>query len=183
MEQLLDLYGFVSVLLQVAELVARTTLLGGVAFWLLVGLPLAPLMPPSDAARLRALARWAVVVSACGGIAATLTASGLGIAALAATLDASPPCCSAPISSSRRGCRCWPRRCCWPWRCRAACRGRRGRRRWGSVRWRCSVRSPPAAMPLRGKKAGPCCWPPPGCTRRARASGSAACPGCSARCG
>jgi putative copper resistance protein D len=90
MEQLLDLYGFVSVLLQVAELVARTTLLGGVTFWLLVALPLAPLMPPGDAAQLRALARRAVVVSACGGITATLAASGLGIVALAATLDASP---------------------------------------------------------------------------------------------
>jgi putative copper resistance protein D len=89
MEQLLDLYGFVSVVLQVAELVARTTLLGGVVFWLLVALPLAPLMPPGDAARLRVRARRAVLISACGGIAATLAAIGLGIALLAATLDTS----------------------------------------------------------------------------------------------
>jgi putative copper resistance protein D len=89
MEQLLDLYGFISVVLQVAELVARTTLLGGVAFWLLVALPLAPLMPPGDALRLRGLARRLVVLAACGAIAATLAASGLSIAALAATLDTS----------------------------------------------------------------------------------------------
>ena len=41
MEQLLDLYGFASVMLHAAELVTRTALLGGVVFWILLALPLA----------------------------------------------------------------------------------------------------------------------------------------------
>jgi copper resistance protein D len=45
LEQLLDLYGFVSVVLHAAELGARTALLGGVAFWALLLPALAPRLP------------------------------------------------------------------------------------------------------------------------------------------
>ncbi|MCO6415333.1 copper resistance protein [Siccirubricoccus sp. KC 17139] len=88
MEQLLDLYGFINVVLQVVELTARTALLGGVAFWLLVAMPLAPLMPPGDAAVLRGLARRLVLWGAAAGCLATLATAGLGLGALAATLEA-----------------------------------------------------------------------------------------------
>ena len=68
MELLLDLYGFFSVILHAAELAGRTALLGSLAFWMLLALPLAPWLPPGDAARLRAIGRGAVVWSAVGAI-------------------------------------------------------------------------------------------------------------------
>lgn len=87
MDLFLDLYGFFSVVLNAAELVGRTALLGSVAFWVLLALPLAPWLPPGDAERLRAIGRGAVLWSAIGAVGATLLSVGLGIAALAATLD------------------------------------------------------------------------------------------------
>lgn len=87
MEQLLDLYGFASVVLHAAELVARTALLGGVLFWILLALPLARLLPPGDADRLRAIGRHLVVWSAVATLGTTLSLTALDLAALAATLD------------------------------------------------------------------------------------------------
>jgi putative copper resistance protein D len=86
-EQLLDLYGFASVLLHAAELVARTALLGGVIFWILLAIPLARWLPPGDADRLRAIGRGAVVWSALATLGATLGLTGLDLAALSATLE------------------------------------------------------------------------------------------------
>ncbi len=88
MEQLLDLYGFASVVLHAAELVARTVLLGGVIFWVLLALPLAAWLPPGDATRLRGIGRGAVVRGAVATLAATLSLTGLDLLALGSTLDA-----------------------------------------------------------------------------------------------
>lgn len=83
MESLLDLYGFASVVLRVALLVARTALMGMALFWVLIA---APLRRPE----LEAVSRRGVL----GAGIATLLAFGLSmllsLAALAATLDASP---------------------------------------------------------------------------------------------
>lgn len=87
MAQLLDLYGFLSVVLNAAELLARTALLGGVVFWTLLAVPAAARMPPGDAAALLALARRLVLRAGIAAVATTALASGLGLAALAATLD------------------------------------------------------------------------------------------------
>jgi hypothetical protein len=57
LELFLDLYGFVSVLLRLAELLARTLLLGSVVFWTLLALPLARVLAPGDAAGLGGIAR------------------------------------------------------------------------------------------------------------------------------
>jgi putative copper resistance protein D len=84
----LDLYGFVSVMLHAAELIARTALLGSLVFWLLLALPLAPWLPPGDAERLRAIGRGATLWSAVAALGTTLVSAGLGLLALAATLDA-----------------------------------------------------------------------------------------------
>lgn len=88
MELLLDLYGFFSVVLHAAELAGRTALLGSLVFWILLALPLAPWLPPGDALRLRSIGRGAVVWSAVAALGATLVSVGLGLLALAATLDA-----------------------------------------------------------------------------------------------
>ncbi|MDO9710781.1 CopD family protein [Paracraurococcus lichenis] len=88
MEQLLDLYGFASVVLHAAELVARTALLGSVVFWVLLALPLAAHLPAGDAMRLRAIGQRATLWSALAGIVTASAAAGLALLALAATLDA-----------------------------------------------------------------------------------------------
>ncbi|MFC7476162.1 copper resistance D family protein [Dankookia sp. GCM10030260] len=87
MEQLCDLHGFVSVVLHAAELVARTTLLGGVIFWTLLAVPLARLLPPGDADRLRAIGRATVVGAALATLGTTLGLTGLDVAALSTMLD------------------------------------------------------------------------------------------------
>jgi putative copper resistance protein D len=88
LDQLLDLYGFVSVVLRVAELAARTVLLGGVAFWALLLPPLARrLAAAGDAGRLHAIARRTVLVGAAATLLAKLMGGGLGLLALAATLE------------------------------------------------------------------------------------------------
>ena len=86
MEQFLDLYGFASVVLHVAELVARTTLLGSVVFWCLLAVPAARLMPPGDADRLHGIARRGVLVTGIASVVSALLFGLLGLAALAATL-------------------------------------------------------------------------------------------------
>ncbi|MDN3564771.1 copper resistance D family protein [Paeniroseomonas aquatica] len=87
MEQLLDLYGFASVVLHAAELVARTVLLGSVVFWVLLAVPAGRLMPPGDADRLHGIARRAVRLAAVAALVTTLLGGLLGLAALAATLE------------------------------------------------------------------------------------------------
>jgi putative copper resistance protein D len=85
---LLDLYGFVSVVLQAAELVARTALLGSVAVWVGIALPLAARAAGPGAARLPAIGRRAVALA---GAATLLTGTGgalLNLLVLQASLDA-----------------------------------------------------------------------------------------------
>ncbi len=89
MDRLLDLYGFVGVVLHAAELAARTALLGGVAFWALL-LPAlgARRLPAAEADRLQGIGRRAVLLGAAAALAAKLAGGGLGLLALAATLEA-----------------------------------------------------------------------------------------------
>ncbi|WP_165838927.1 copper resistance D family protein [Roseicella frigidaeris] len=87
MEQLLDLYGFASVVLHAAELLARTALLGGVVFWVALALPLARLLPPGDATRLRRIGRGAVLWAAVASLLCILLTTTLSLGALAASLD------------------------------------------------------------------------------------------------
>jgi putative copper resistance protein D len=86
-EQLLDLYGFVSVLLHAAELVARTVLLGSVAFWALLAMPAARLLPAAEADRLLAIARRCTRRAAIAALVTTGLGLALNLAALKATLD------------------------------------------------------------------------------------------------
>lgn len=89
MEQLLDLYGFVSVVLRAVELAARTTLLGGVAFWALLLPPLAPRLANAggDADRLQSIGRRTVLAGAAATLVVKLAGGGLGLLALASTLE------------------------------------------------------------------------------------------------
>ena len=87
MEQLLDLYGFASVVIHAAELVARTVLLGSVVFWVVLAVPAGRPMPPGDAERLHGIARRAVRLAAVAALVTTLLGGLLGLAALAATLE------------------------------------------------------------------------------------------------
>ncbi|MCB4820185.1 CopD family protein [Roseicella aerolata] len=88
MDLLPDLHGAFGVVLHAGELAARTALLGSVAFWVLLALPLAPWLPPGDAGRLRAIGRGAAIVSAIAALALTCVSAGLALLVLAATLDA-----------------------------------------------------------------------------------------------
>lgn len=81
MDLLFDLFGFLSVLVQAAELAFRVVLLGGVAFWLGIALPLAGRLYAPDAARLPVIARRAVLWGGAGALA-----TGLGGATLNALL-------------------------------------------------------------------------------------------------
>lgn len=81
MDLLFDLLGFLSVLVQAAELASRAVLLGGVAFWLGIALPLAGRLYAPDAARLPVIARRAVLWGGAGALA-----TGLGGATLNALL-------------------------------------------------------------------------------------------------
>ncbi len=86
MESLLDLYGFISVVLQTLLLLARTVLLGSILFWTLLAVPLGCTMP-GVGYQLEAQARRLTY----GAGIATLAASGLGlllsVLVLAATLE------------------------------------------------------------------------------------------------
>ena len=87
LDQLLDLYGFVSVVLRAAELAARTVLLGGVAFWALL-LPFAPrLSRRATRTGCRRIGRRTVLAGAAATLVAKLAGGGLGLLALAATLE------------------------------------------------------------------------------------------------
>ena len=87
MDQLLDLYGFVSVLLHAAELAARTALLGAVAFWALLVPALGARLPAAEAHRLGGIGRRAVLIGAAAALLAKLAGGGLGLLALAYTLE------------------------------------------------------------------------------------------------
>jgi copper resistance protein D len=87
-ENLLDLYGFVSVLLHASELIARTVLLGGVVFWAIMAGSLADRMPGREALTLHRIGRRQVLIGAAATVLAKLLSNGLGVLALAATLDA-----------------------------------------------------------------------------------------------
>ena len=86
MEKLIDLFGYLSVLLRAGGLVATTMTLGSVAFLVLLASPSAARLPMHGAAvvagGLRVL-RWA----ALGSVVATLAADGLVLLALAGTLE------------------------------------------------------------------------------------------------
>jgi copper resistance protein D len=90
LEQLLDLYGFASVVLRAADLAARTALLGGVAFWALLLPALAPRLPAEDADRIGRIGRRAVLLGAVATLLAKLAGGGLGLLALAYTLETPP---------------------------------------------------------------------------------------------
>jgi putative copper resistance protein D len=85
---LLDLYGFVSVLLQAGELVARTVLLGAVLFWVGIALPLAGQLYAPDAGRLPALARRGMLFAGALSILAGAGGAVLNALVLQASLDA-----------------------------------------------------------------------------------------------
>lgn len=88
MESLLDLFGFLSVVLQAGLLLARTMLLGSVLFWALLLPPLAVL---PGTAELAALARRLLLGAGLATAALTIATAGLSVLALAATLDAPLP--------------------------------------------------------------------------------------------
>ena len=84
MELFLDLYGFVSVLLRLAELLARTLLLGCVVFWTLLALPLARLLAPGDALALCGIGRRWTRIAALAAVLLTGLALALNLLALGA---------------------------------------------------------------------------------------------------
>ena len=84
MELFLDLYGFVSVLLRLAELLARTLLLGSVVFWTLLALPLARVLAPGDAAGLSRIGRRWTRIAAVAAVLITGASLGLNLLALEA---------------------------------------------------------------------------------------------------
>lgn len=61
MELFLDLYGFLSVVLHAAELMARSVLLGSIAFLAFLAVPLAGRLPGGEGAMLLATARRAIL--------------------------------------------------------------------------------------------------------------------------
>ena len=73
MESLLDLYGFLSVVLQALLLLARTVLLGSVVFWALLVVPLGAAMPGA-AYQLAGTARRLVLGAGLAGAAGLATA-------------------------------------------------------------------------------------------------------------
>jgi putative copper resistance protein D len=85
MERLLDLYGFVSVVLHMAELVAVSVVAGSAVFLALTAAPLARDRMEPDGARLVAITRRWVI----GAALASVVTTGLGAALQAAALEAS----------------------------------------------------------------------------------------------
>lgn len=86
-ELFLDLYGFLSVVLHAAELMARSVLLGSIAFLAFLAVPLASRLPGGDGAMLLATARRAILWGAGLTLGAVFLSSGLGAVALVGTLD------------------------------------------------------------------------------------------------
>ncbi len=87
MESLLDLFGFLSVVLQTCLLLARTILLGSLVFWTLLATPLAAGMPGA-APVLAQQAQRLVLGAGLATLGLTGLQTGLSVLALAATLDA-----------------------------------------------------------------------------------------------
>lgn len=87
MELFLDLYGFLSVVLHAAELMARSVLLGSIAFLVFLAAPLAPRLPEGEGAMLLATARRAILWGAGLTLVAVFLSGGLGAVALVGTLD------------------------------------------------------------------------------------------------
>lgn len=85
MATLLDLFGFLSVLLHGAGLVTGTGLLGGIAFALLLAVPLSARM--ADHGRLLALTGGGLRIAALAALAVTVLATGLNALALRASMD------------------------------------------------------------------------------------------------
>jgi len=85
-ELFLDLYGFLSVVLHAAELMARSVLLGSIAFLAFLAVPLAARLPAGEGALLLACARRAILWGAGLTLAAVFLSSGLGAVALVGTL-------------------------------------------------------------------------------------------------
>ena len=133
MEHLLDLYGFIAVLLRVAELVARTVLLGGIVFWAVLLPPLLDRLPAAEEAALQAIGRRVVLAGAAGAALAKLGSLGLNLLALGATLDATPAsllgadfvlaAVAMALVSLAIGALAWPRTPPRPWRRRALLAG------------------------------------------------------------
>lgn len=87
MELFLDLYGFLSVVLHAAELMARSVLVGAIAFTVLLAVPLAQRLAPAEGVVLLGVARRSVVMGGWLTLVAVLLSSGLGTVALVGTLD------------------------------------------------------------------------------------------------
>ena len=87
MELFLDLYGFLSVVLHAAELMARSVLLGSIAFLAFLAVPLAGRLPAGEGAMLLACARRAILWGGWLTLGTVLFSSGLGAVALVGTLD------------------------------------------------------------------------------------------------
>jgi len=90
MELFLDLYGFLSVVLHAAELMARSVLLGSIAFLVFLAAPLAARFEPAPAAAIMGVARRAILWGGGLTLVAVLLSSGLGTVALIASLDMEP---------------------------------------------------------------------------------------------
>ena len=86
MESLLDLFGFLSVVLQTLLLLARTVLLGSVVFWALLVVPLGAAMPGA-AHQLQGTARRLVLGAGLATLGFTFLGAALAVLALAATLN------------------------------------------------------------------------------------------------
>ena len=89
MELFLDLYGFLSVVLSAAELMARSALVGAIAFTVFLAVPLARGLAPTEGAMLRGVARRAVIWGGWLTLGAVVLSSGLGTLALLGTLEMS----------------------------------------------------------------------------------------------
>ena len=86
MDLFLDLYGFLSVVLHAAELMARSVLLGSIAFLAFLAVPLAGRLAPAEGAMLLACARRAILWGGWRTLGTVLFSSGLGAVALVGTL-------------------------------------------------------------------------------------------------
>jgi putative copper resistance protein D len=86
-ELFLDLYGFLSVVLHAAELMARSVLLGSIAFLAFLAVPLAGRLPTGEGAMLLACARRAILWGGGLTLGTVVFSSGLGAVALVGTLD------------------------------------------------------------------------------------------------
>lgn len=87
MDLLLDLHGFVIVVVGAADLVARTVLLGATGFWVLLAAPLAA-GRGHDAGRLEPIARRGVLGAGAATLALTLLGAGINTTVLTGTLQA-----------------------------------------------------------------------------------------------